>query len=97
MPDLVVIKGVEVERMETYTYLGVIFVKILNCKENTNAIVKTAHTRLYCLRKLRSFDISSQTLQMFFTFAISSVLTFGCVCWSGNVSKQDSGRVDNII
>ena len=59
VPDSVVIKRVEVERMETYKYLGVGFDKVLSWKENTNAIIKKAHTRLYCLKKLRSFDISS--------------------------------------
>ena len=34
---------------------------------------------------------------MFFTSAISSVLTYGCVCWGGNVSKQDRDRLDKII
>ena len=53
--------------------------------------------KLYCLRKLRLLDISSQILQMFFTSAISSVLTFGCVCWGGNISKQDRDTLDKII
>ena len=62
MPDFVVIKGVEVERVETYDYLGVIFDNDLSCKENTNTIVKKAHTRLNCLKKLRSFHISPKIL-----------------------------------
>ena len=34
---------------------------------------------------------------MFFTSAISSLLTYGCVCWGGNVSKQDRDKLDKII
>ena len=34
---------------------------------------------------------------MFFTSVISSVLTYGCVCWGGNVSKQDRDRLNKII
>ena len=76
---------------------SVVFDKVLSWKEDTNAIIKKAHTRLYCLIKLRSFDISSQILRMCFISAICGVLTCGCVCWGGNVSKQDRDRLDKII
>ena len=76
----------------TYEYLAV----SLSCKENTNIIVNKTYSRSYCLKKLRSFDISPKILQMFFTCFISSVLTFTYVCWSGNISKKDSDRLDKI-
>ena len=41
-----VIKGVEVKRVETFKYLGVIFDNGLGWKENTNTSVK--NTGLYC-------------------------------------------------
>ena len=97
VPDCVVIKGVEVERVETYKYLGVVFDNGLSWKVNTNTIVKRAHTQSYYLRKLRSFDISPEIVQMFFTCSISSVLTFNCVCWGRNISKHDRDRLVKII
>ena len=51
--------------VETYIYLWVVFDNGLSWKEITNTVIKKAHTRLYCLRMLRSFDISAQSLQMF--------------------------------
>ena len=39
-PNSIVIKGVEVERVSTYKYLGVVFDSCLNRKENTNTITK---------------------------------------------------------
>ena len=66
-------------------------------KENSDATLKRAPSRLYCPRKLRSFSVSSQLLQMFYTFMISSVFTFGLNCWGGNVSKQDNSRIDKLI
>ena len=45
--------------------------------------------RLYCLRKLRSFDVREEILQMFYTATVSSAFTFEMPCWGGNASKQD--------
>ena len=87
MPDIVVIKGLEVERVDTYKYPNV-FDNGLCWKENTNNIVKNAHSRLFCLRKLRPFDISPKMLQMSFTCSVLSVLTISCVCWGGNIYNK---------
>ena len=40
MHNVVFIKGVEVERMEIYKYLGIVFDNGLSKKENTNTTVK---------------------------------------------------------
>jgi len=74
VPDFVVIKVIEVERVEIY-YLGVVFDNGLSWKEN--------------LKKLRSFDINPQILQRFFVSSTSIVFTFIYVCWGGNISTQD--------
>ena len=36
-------------------------------------------------------------MQVFFLSTISSVRTFGCVCWGGNASKQDRDRLKKTI
>ncbi len=96
-PDPVCIKGNEIERVGTYKYLGVWFDNVLSWTQNTNATVRKAHSRLFCLRKLRSFDVRQELLQIFYFSSISSVLVFGLTCWGGNISKQDKGRLDKII
>ena len=50
-PNPVVIKRVEVERVSTHKYSGVVSDSNLNCKENTNTLIKKAQSRLHCLRK----------------------------------------------
>ena len=66
-PSPVIIKGAEVEPVETYKHLGIILDNALRWKENTAAILKRAHSSLYCPRNLGSFGVSSQLLQMFYT------------------------------
>ena len=34
---------------------------------------------------------------MFLTCSMSSVLTYICVYWGGNISKQDRDRLDDIV
>ena len=52
---------------------------------------------MYYLRKLRSFDVQQDLLQMFYTSIVRSIMTFGLTCWGGNVTKQDRNRLDKQI
>ena len=51
----VYIKGEAVERVGPYKYLGVVFDRKSNWKENINSVVKKLNPRMYFMRKLRSF------------------------------------------
>ena len=95
--DSVEIKGEKVEKVKTYKYLGVVFDDKLSWREHADTTARKIHSRMYCLRKLRSFNVSQKILQMFYTAVIGSVLTFGMSCWGGNLSKQDKGRLDKLI
>ena len=93
----VYIKGEAVERVETYKYLGVVFDSKLNWKENINLVLKKVNTRMYCLRKLRSFRVNSGMLLTFYNAVICSIIVFSSVCWGGNISKFDRGRLGKIV
>ena len=95
--DEIVIKGEVVERVSSYKYLGVVIDEKLSWRENTDHIVKKVHSRLYCLRKLRSFNVQQELLQMFYSSVVCSVMTFGLTCWGGSVSMQDRNRLDKNI
>ena len=86
------------ERVETYKYLGVVFDSKLNWKENVNSVLKKVNTKMYCLRKLRSFGVNTGMLITFFYNAlIYSIIVYGSGCWSGNISKFDRGRLEKIV
>ena len=78
-------------------YLGVVFDNKLTWTHNTETLINKTNTRLYCLRKLRSFNIDSGLLQIFYSSLIKTVLGFGISCWGGNISMQDKNRLDKVI
>ena len=69
----------------------------LTWKQNTDSIVKKTKPRLYCLRKLRTFNVHNALLQLFYTSILSSTLTFGLACWGGNLLKHDRDKLNRII
>ena len=58
-------------------------------------IVKKLNSRMYCLRKLNSFHITPEILNVVYTSTIVSV--YCLVCWGGNVSKSEKHRIDSIV
>ena len=61
-----IIEGVTVERVNKYKYLGTILDNKLNFECNTNNIVKKCHPRMFCMFRLRSFDVIPKPLHMFY-------------------------------
>ena len=61
MPQPVYIKGEAVDSgaVDTYKCLGVVFDSKLSWKENNNSVLKKVNSRMYCMRKLRSFGVNS--------------------------------------
>ena len=55
----------------------------LSWKYRIAEAVKKVHSRLYCSRKPRSFDVREDILRMFYTVTIS-----GMTCRGGNTPKQ---------
>ena len=51
---------------------------------------------LYWL-KLRSFGVSASLLAIFYNAVVCSALKFGVVCWGGNISKHEWGRLEKIV
>ena len=47
--------------------------------------------------KLRSFGVNSDMLVTFYNAVICSIIMFGSVCWGGNISKLDRGKLEKIV
>ena len=61
--------------MEDYKYLGVTINHRLDWRSNTEAVYKKGMSRLYFLRKLRSFNMCSKMLEIFYQ-SVASILFF---------------------
>ena len=83
-----------VDRVSTHKYLGVIFDSKVSWSEYDSYIIKKANARLCCFRKLRSFGVSASVVAIFYNAAVCSAITIVIVCWGGNISKHEKGRLD---
>ena len=96
-PNPVQIKETNVERVASFKYLGVVLDNTLSWTKNIDNIVNKVKPRMYCLRKLKSFNVDNKLLQMFYSSVVCGALTFGLTCWGGNISIQDRSRLDKMI
>ena len=69
----------------------------LRWDRHCSATYNKCQQRLYCLRKLRSFNIDNTILSRFYKSFIQSVLTFSFICWFGNVRQKDKNNVQRIV
>ncbi|XP_051788716.1 uncharacterized protein LOC127529381 [Erpetoichthys calabaricus] len=95
--DPVIIKGDCVQRVQTYKYLGVQLDDKLDWTVNTDALCKRGQSRLYCLRRLASFNICNKMLQMSYQTVVASALFYAVVCWGGSIKKRDASRLDKLV
>ncbi|KAM3587572.1 uncharacterized protein V6R79_009188 [Siganus canaliculatus] len=92
----IIIRGTPVEIVSEYIYLGTILDNNLRFSSNTEAILKKCHQRMYLLRKLNSFSVSSKILLTFFQSFIESVLSFSLACWFHSLNLQEKNRLHSI-
>ncbi len=69
----------------------------LDWTSNTNHLYSKGQSRLYFLRRLRSFKICRKLLWMFYQSVVASILFYTVVCWGGSTSKKDTFRLDKLI
>ena len=83
IPSPVVINDQTVEIVDKYKYLGLVINLKLKWCEYVNILIKRLNQPIYFLRRLRSFNFSSNSLKMFYLFIIEieSIICFGISCW----------------
>ena len=86
-----------VEIVDKYKYLGTVIDNRLNWNSNTTKVYKKANQRLHFLRKLKSFDVNSKVLKLFYQSTIQSVVTFGSIAWFNSLSVKDRNKLERIV
>ena len=93
----IMMKGEPIEMVDDYKYLGVVLDNKLNWASHADLVYKKIQTRLFFLRKLKSFHVCNRMLAMFYDSILCSVLMFAAVCWGGNASARDISRLNKLI
>ena len=91
------IQGVPVDTVEEYKYLGVYFNNKLDWSRNAEAVYKKGQSRLFCLRRLRSFNICRTMLRMFYESVVASAIFFAVTCWGSGMRIADTNRLERLI
>ncbi len=80
-----------------YKNLGVHIDNKLDLTLNSTVLFKKGQSRLYFLRRLKSFNICNTLLRMFYESVVSSVLSFAVVCWGSSMKVADRNKLDKLI
>ncbi|TWW77713.1 hypothetical protein D4764_12G0011030 [Takifugu flavidus] len=96
-PAPVKILGTDVDVVESYKYLGVHLNNNLDWTHNTDALVKKGNSRLFLLRRLRSFRVQGPLLRTFYDSVVGSAIFYGIVCWSSSITDRDRKRMDRLV
>lgn len=95
--DPIHIEGAAVERVSNFKFLGVYIKDDLTWSMQADSAVKTAQKRLYFLRRLKKFGMSSKTLKNFYRCTIESILS-GCItAWYGSCSAADRKALQRVV
>ena len=86
-----------VECVESYKYLGMTLDNELNWHLHISTLCSKLSQRLYFLRKLKTFKINADILNLFYSAMLQSLITFGITCWGGSLLEGDSDLINSII
>ena len=90
------IDGVEVERVDSFKFLGIHISSDLTWGVHVSHLQKTAQQRLFFLRRLRGFGLDTVVLVRFYRAVIESILTLSITVWYGNAALSDRDSLDKV-
>jgi hypothetical protein len=91
------IRGVNVEQVDSFKFLGVTISNDLSWAVHTDLSVKKAHQRLYFLRQLRKFKVSSSIMSQFYRAAVESLLTFSITVWYSSSCQFEKEKLEKVV
>ena len=92
-----IINGSEVEIVDCFKFLGIHISNDLGWSANIDHCVKKAQQRLYFLRRLKGFGLSTSVLLKFYRAVVESVLTLSITVWYGSATVCDRKRLERVV
>eukprot|EP00918_Siedleckia_nematoides_P068786 GHVU01149978.1.p1 GENE.GHVU01149978.1~~GHVU01149978.1.p1 ORF type:complete len:237 (-),score=5.26 GHVU01149978.1:1622-2332(-) len=86
----ITINGDKVEECESFKYLGVIIDKNLNWSEHAKYVINKCRQRLYLLYVLKSFNVNSKIVYLFYLATIASIINYNFNLVALNKSTQQN-------
>ena len=96
-PPTLSINGEVVERVDSYSYLGVEISNQLGRSLNTKRIQKKCGQRNYFVRKLRKCNVCRTITNLFYKSMVQSVLCYCLMCWGGSLSVKNRVLLDRVV
>ena len=96
-PAPISIQDTKVEVVSSHRYLGVQLYNKLDWRIYVETMCKKGKSRLYFLRRLRSWNICQPLLHTVYHSVVASALFFAVAYWEEGSRTADRNRVDNII
>ena len=78
------------EEVEGYRCLSVHLDNRPGWKCNTKGVSRKGQSRLYSLRNLGSFNVSSKTLHAFYQSVLARAIFFAAISWSSGIRASDA-------
>ena len=95
--DSISIGGEVIDQVPEYKYLGTVIDDRLNWDGNTSKLQSKGNQRMYFLRKLKSFNVRSQTLALFYQSVIQSVICFSSVAWFCGLTEKNKSKLTRVV
>ena len=88
-------RGVSVDIVEDYKYLGVHIDNKLDRAKNTETLYRKCQSRPYFLRRLRSINICRTKLRIFYESVVAIAIIHTVGCWESRLRMADAKRLTN--
>lgn len=92
----VVIKNQEVTQVSSHKYLGVHIDNLLCWNTHVDNLCNKLQQRLYFLRRLRLYGVSSQIMMIFYRAMLESVIRYGIGAWFSNLTVKLKNELANM-
>ncbi|KAK3524971.1 hypothetical protein QTP86_011789 [Hemibagrus guttatus] len=79
----------EVGRVKTFKFFGNYISEDFTWSHNTQHLLRRSQQRLYFLRRLRKFGMSTEILSNFYRYTVESVIPSSITVWHGSCIVQD--------